>query len=241
MIILMKLMNLITSVQQRSSLMQRQILKVTELELSNDRIPRFTDLTIDYTVKNIGTEMASRWTKIKFYLSENRFFDSGDTYLDEARIKALEAEEEVSGNLVISRLVTRTWAFGDQYILALIDPGELVEEGNEDNNVARHELEVYLPITTGTSSMMGGGNSMHLIPNPADDEVLIRSSQEVGGMTVLRILDMSGKVILDKDLGYRAVGEYADHVDINRLNSGLYIVNIDVNGHSISKRLSIIR
>lgn len=64
-----------------------------------------------------------------------------------------------------------------------------------------------------------------LFPNPALDFLNVNITSNDAGLAQLRILDMTGKMVHTEEFGIHQ-GENLQHVDIENLNSGLYLFNL---------------
>jgi len=85
--------------------------------------------------------------------------------------------------------------------------------------------------TTGlASSLIDESNDIQVYPNPFNDKIKI-SIKENKGLNQFRIIDMTGRTILNKNL----VGQSVE-IDLSAYSSGLYYLLVDgSNGHKISK------
>ena len=85
--------------------------------------------------------------------------------------------------------------------------------------------------TTGlASSLIDESNDIQVYPNPFNDKIKI-SIKENKGLNQFRIIDMTGRTILNKNM----VGQSVE-IDLSAYSSGLYYLLVDgSNGHKISK------
>jgi hypothetical protein len=110
--------------------------------------------TASVTVKNQGTASAGA-SNLKYYLSTNTTYETGDTYLATDAVATLAA----NATAAVSELVTipSATAAGTYYILFYADADAAVAESNETNNVG------YIAITVTVSS--AGCNSTTQYPS----------------------------------------------------------------------------
>jgi hypothetical protein len=73
--------------------------------------------------------------------------------------------------------------------------------------------------------------SFGLYPNPGNDYFQIQVSGNYPASSVLRVYDMSGKILINKPLS----GDYM-YVDMAKFASGVYLVNFISNEHTITRK-----
>jgi hypothetical protein len=69
-------------------------------------------------------------------------------------------------------------------------------------------------------------NNLSITPNPADNQITISSTQDVSGQVMADIYDMTGRVVLNQSLGFKAKGEFTGIVNISALPAGSYILKV---------------
>jgi hypothetical protein len=72
-----------------------------------------------------------------------------------------------------------------------------------------------------------------LWPNPSDGQAYIGFTLFNHGSVALVIKDLSGRIIQNIELGMKSIGEHAESMDLNSLESGNYIYQIIQNGQCI--------
>ena len=94
---------------------------------------RGTPITVAATVSNPSTTAAPA-SALNFYLSVDGVITTADTLLGSVAVPALGGgqQQAVSGSVV----VPATLAGGNYFIGAFVDPANLIDEGNEQNNAA---------------------------------------------------------------------------------------------------------
>jgi hypothetical protein len=82
---------------------------------------------------------------------------------------------------------------------------------------------------------------IRLIPNPASDQVTVSFVSKTSGNTKLLISAVDGRRVIEIDMGNTIAGKlYQKKVDVSRLNSGIFIVQI-FNGEIMSAKKVIIQ
>lgn len=86
----------------------------------------------------------------------------------------------------------------------------------------------YAPV--GQNEPLPGNNStagtLTLNPNPASDFVMVSGSQLDAGNVLVTVVDLTGRVMLTKSLGYQPKGDFSGSVSIGSLAPGSYIVKV---------------
>tara|TARA_R100001143_G_scaffold63588_2_gene72791 strand:+ start:40332 stop:41951 length:1620 start_codon:yes stop_codon:yes gene_type:complete len=67
-------------------------------------------------------------------------------------------------------------------------------------------------------------------PNPFNSSTQITFTLKESAEVEIKVYDMSGRQIMQKNLGERPVGTYAEEVNLNTFSSGTYIYEIALNG-----------
>ena len=104
------------------------------------RVQPGESVTVSYAVQN-GPGAASAATTIRFLLSADDQADDGDTVLASAIVPALEPNESNVNTISID--IPEDVDTGSYYLLAQVDPNNIVTEADETNNVVASTLEVY--------------------------------------------------------------------------------------------------
>ena len=79
---------------------------------------------------------------------------------------------------------------------------------------------------------------LSLWPNPTSDQLNIRYNNVSNEIQIIDILDITGKVVIQKQLG-SAVGEVNNSISLNALPSGIYLLRLSTSDFSKSKRFVI--
>ncbi|HYG53437.1 MAG TPA: T9SS type A sorting domain-containing protein, partial [Flavobacteriales bacterium] len=75
-------------------------------------------------------------------------------------------------------------------------------------------------------------NTLNVYPNPFDKQINIQYELKEAGMVNLVLYDVSGKQVNSLLNHYRSTGMHEWTLDVSGLNSGVYVVKMEVNGQS---------
>jgi N-acetylneuraminic acid mutarotase len=89
------------------------------------------------------------------------------------------------------------------------------------------DLWEYTPALSGIDELTDEKLDINLFPNPASDDLYIKSVKSSPGKTEFNIVDCDGKVVLKKTIPPFNSSELI-HLDISGLVSGTYILNISI-------------
>lgn len=93
--------------------------------------------------------------------------------------------------------------------------------------------ETYLTVLD-----MEMGNKVQMFPNPAQDFTNVVLNLEGNNEVAIQVIDMTGKTIAARNYG-TLNGAQEVTIPTAHLNAGIYLININVNGQMISKRLIV--
>jgi alpha-D-xyloside xylohydrolase len=95
-------------------------------------------------------------------------------------------------------------------------------------------IEVDIP-TKNTS-----GFNCSIYPNPANDKINVRISSEISGNAEIKIFDLTGKCVYNKN-NYIASGknDFTLNVNLSKLISGAYLINVKLGKNYFSKKIDI--
>lgn len=108
-----------------------------------------------------------------------------------------------------------------------------------DTTIMRDKILELLKGTTGTNELPAVVNSFNVFPNPANNNISVKLDLKEASNLQVDILDMTGKqvaVIMNKN----QKGVFTEQFNIATLPNGNYLVRLQVNGKSVSEKLSII-
>ncbi|WP_074407249.1 T9SS type A sorting domain-containing protein [Aquimarina megaterium] len=162
-------------------------------------------------VSNVGKKISPQ-TVINHYISTDTIIDKQDIFLSSREISSLEPAQSQEVRIGYRHLQNNMKPEVEYYLLYSVDPGNMILELNESNNVS------YLPLS-GNKLLQ---KSIQLYPNPARNEISISEIPEK-----IQIYDMYGLLIgekkySDRDSNMKTVYTH----DISKLNSGMYYFHI---------------
>lgn len=107
--------------------------------------------------------------------------------------------------------------------------------------VVDHENEIVTPeVYTDIPSVVStGANQVRLYPNPAVDQATMELSIAQAGQAVVKVFDLTGKVVYSENLGRLAEGEYTRTINCQNLQHGMYLVNVIVGGQKATSKLIV--
>ncbi len=98
------------------------------------------------------------------------------------------------------------------------------------------DQEVYEDIPSVVST---GANQVRLYPNPAVDQATLELTIAQAGQAVLKVYDLTGKVVYTENLGKVAEGMHTRNINCQNLQHGMYLVNVIVNGQRATSKLVV--
>lgn len=169
---------------------------------------------------------ANSWLRPVSYLS----VDSINTLMD------IDAYENDTTGYFINYLVTKeNFVDSQTYGFFVFNRGigdDFQSPDNTDTNTANNKA--YVPITwhCGTNlsvseMIVEGARHINIFPNPAKNELnfkygFIRPTEK----SVAQVIDMTGRILLTKDLGKHIFGTEKFNMDISSLPAGNYLLEI---------------
>jgi PKD repeat protein len=97
----------------------------------------------------------------------------------------------------------------------------------------------YDAITEITTSVEEIENSigLNIYPVPGNDKVYCKFSLKKPSSTIISLLDLTGNIVIQKDLKNKKSGESIEQIDISKLAQGVYILQIHVDGEITSGKV----
>ncbi|MHC1706629.1 MAG: T9SS type A sorting domain-containing protein [Bacteroidales bacterium] len=83
--------------------------------------------------------------------------------------------------------------------------------------------------------------SVEIYPNPVNNAATVNLNLANSGTVSLEVYNAFGQMVYSRDLGNMAAGQYNTTFDGSNLNSGLYYMNVILNGEKIVKKFSVAR
>lgn len=84
-----------------------------------------------------------------------------------------------------------------------------------------------------------GDNKVHFYPNPASENTTMQLDIVTSGNGVLNIFDMSGRLVMTRNLGRIAEGTSSYTIDCTELPRGMYLVNLLVGNTKATSKLVV--
>jgi hypothetical protein len=98
--------------------------------------------------------------------------------------------------------------------------------------------EKYLP---GGDKEEKGNGSLTVFPNPVRESAYIRYSIPIRGEVVLTIFRTDGRVVMKTQRGFQEAGEHLLFWEPQRLNPGLYILQLSTDNYRAEQKVLILR
>ena len=97
----------------------------------------------------------------------------------------------------------------------------------------------YNPVSIPTVNTIGN-NSVSIYPNPVmgGETHLALTAAEAGNAT-LRIYDLNGRVVAERNLGYANEGEQVYTIGTEGMAKGMYLVNVTIGGHTAATKMMV--
>lgn len=114
-------------------------LSATFISLSNSAINAGNNLTTTITIQNNGAAV-SQASEVDIFLSADEVLANDDTYLGTGTVNALNIGGQT--NVTITERIPEGTTIGDYFIIADVDPDQLIEEELETNNTLAKAIEV---------------------------------------------------------------------------------------------------
>ncbi len=97
----------------------------------------------------------------------------------------------------------------------------------------------YAP-TVGIPTVQNIGlNSVSLYPNPVTTEANITVNSAVAGTAVIRVYDLNGRCVVDRNLGFATEGENNYTLQTQGMSKGMYLVNVIIGGHTAATKMMV--
>ncbi len=157
---------------------------------------------------------------LHYYLSKDCLLDTSDILLyneEFSNINAYNASEAEETSILISDSTIG----GAYYILFVADATNMVEENNEENNLACMQIQIVNKESVETYSFK---DQVHIYPNPSSDWVYIKVDRNLI-IDKASLLDMNGRVI--KNIPKWELNK----VNISDLHEGMYLLKLENTKH----------
>lgn len=84
-----------------------------------------------------------------------------------------------------------------------------------------------------------GSNLVRMYPNPATDHATLEVTMAKAGNVVLRVYDLSGRVVVNENLGKKAEGVFNYTFNCQQLPKGIYLVNVVSGASTATSKLVV--
>ncbi len=92
---------------------------------------------------------------------------------------------------------------------------------------------------TGITNVDRGSNSVRVYPNPATYSTTLDITLTNDANTIVKIYDISGRVVYSQNLGRRAAGNYLHKIDCSNFMRGMYLVNVVTGQQTATSKLIV--
>lgn len=102
------------------------------------------------------------------------------------------------------------------------------------NEILTPEVYNDIPAVVAT-----GDNQVRIYPNPAVDHATMQIAIAKAGNAVVKVYDLSGKVVYSENLGRLSEGVHDRSINCQDLKHGMYLVNVIVGGQKATSKLIV--
>jgi PKD repeat protein len=188
-----------------------------------------------YDVENTGNDTASA-NYCKLFLSSDTLLDQYDIQLAEDSVEMLPAGEYQF--LYDTIVIGQGTPPGDYFVLFVADHDNLVEESNEDNNLA------YFPVTVDSTVGLNeypsvNKDAINVYPNPANNLLILDFTKIKEKPFRIELFNMPGSRVFYADLA--ETGIEIIPVDISTFVPGLYILRMRFRSEVVNEIINISR
>jgi hypothetical protein len=109
--------------------------------------------------------------------------------------------------------------------------------GGSSNNLYIDDIQI-----TGVTSLeenAEAGDRIEVMPNPADDETFLQLSVMESGQSRVTLTDLAGREVMLVLDGNLSAGNHRLMVNTSGLSSGMYLVNMNLNGKLLQQKLVV--
>jgi hypothetical protein len=116
-----------------------------------------------------------------------------------------------------------------QQLLFYLDPGI----GSFDGEFHIDWISFGTPLVTSNVVDLDQLNDGVVYPNPVNDQVTIDIDSKYDGFASVRLVDISGSVVLQQNFGHRSAGKNIDVIDVSQIPEGFYMINYELDNQVI--------
>lgn len=116
------------------------------------------------------------------------------------------------------------------------------DDPHPTNNLTCNEITISSAGSSSIDQAGSGQNSVNIFPNPAvGHEVTIQIGRDYTDELIVRITDISGRVLQEQKYNAAAVQRGRLSLNIEQLPAGVFIVNLQSGTKTVAERLTVIR
>ncbi|MBQ6069171.1 MAG: T9SS type A sorting domain-containing protein [Bacteroidales bacterium] len=115
-----------------------------------------------------------------------------------------------------------------------MDSTHVVDHTNEIVDPEDYAGELVIPTVDNI-----GDNAVRFYPNPAVSNATMELTVAQPGNAVMRIYDLSGKVVYSESMGRIAEGVHTRTINCEQLQRGMYLVNVVIGGQKATSKLIV--
>ena len=116
---------------------------------------------------------------------------------------------------------------------------KFVFESNGGNNLYLDDINISsMPVSVGENEATAV-SGLRLLPNPAQSETRIVAFLSAPGKARIDLLDATGRIVMNRDLGTLPAGDVLLPIALNHLERGAYLVRFHHNASSTTARLML--
>ena len=84
-----------------------------------------------------------------------------------------------------------------------------------------------------------GLNKVNLYPNPVTDEAHLELNAAAAGNANIRVYDINGRLVVNKNLGYVTEGTHTFTLNTQGFAKGMYLINVIISGHTATAKMIV--
>ncbi|GAB3581932.1 CARDB domain-containing protein [Hymenobacter daeguensis] len=211
-------------------------LLLTQIGASPSTVPTGGNLSVSATIANQGGGPAAS-SAVGYYLSTNQTLDASDRLLGTSAGGGLGVNLDASRQLTV--VVPATVAPGPYYVLFVADPANVVNESNENNNLAALAVTITQGLATRDQT---AGYTVAVVPNPVANGNALRVQLSGAGTTnaaSVELYNALGQRVLVQAMPLSAGRANQAELSTQGLATGVYTLRLTGKGMSVTRRVVI--
>jgi PKD repeat protein len=174
-----------------------------------------------------------------------KVFTSGNCGANWQLNESLSGSNELPSAAMSTEPFTPTSSEWQTFEVLNISPSVLTEsfrlrfeyQNNGGNNIYLDNIN--LSFVSGLVDIDIRNLNLSVFPNPASDETTLRYSLLSNKAVSFQILDLTGRVVYQENLGTKGFGEHQTTVNLSDLSSGMYSIQMIIDGKVGAKKLMV--